>query len=253
MAARPTRDCSGRVASVRRAEVDCSGVLRETHERGVGKDADMSFLNFLGASTLVAGHRCPRERGRHRGAGRCGAHRGDGRDPGRKRGTRVQLDRVAYGDRLRCRWRLEPRGRSAPALPRSRRPAAFVAVDRFAALSHGLSAFCVPRGGAGTGASKATPLTDPVAREFAHVRREGSSLAVASISVPGPRGASAAGSDRTRSSARPSPDRRDRAGGQGAHGAGPPGRGCPGGGRRPAPLPRRQAPRPAARHRELSR
>jgi len=65
-----------------------------------------------------------------------------------------------------------------------------VAVDRFAELSHGLSAFCVPRGGAGTGASKATPLTDPVAREFAHVRREGSSLAVASISVPEPRGAS---------------------------------------------------------------
>lgn len=65
-----------------------------------------------------------------------------------------------------------------------------VVVDRFASLSHGLSALCVPRGGAGTGVSKATPLTDPVAREFAHVRRQGSSLAVASITVPGPRGAS---------------------------------------------------------------
>ena len=65
-----------------------------------------------------------------------------------------------------------------------------VVADRFAALSHGLSAFCVPRGGAGTGVSNATPLTDPVAREFAHVRREGSPLAVASISVPEPRAAS---------------------------------------------------------------
>lgn len=65
-----------------------------------------------------------------------------------------------------------------------------VVADRFAALSHGISTFCLPRDGAGTGVSKATPLTDPVAREFAHVRREGSSLAVASISVPQPRGAS---------------------------------------------------------------
>ena len=59
-----------------------------------------------------------------------------------------------------------------------------VLVDRFAAVSHGLSAFCTPRGGPGAGTPKATPLTDPVAREFAHARRRGSPLAVASISVP---------------------------------------------------------------------
>ena len=62
-----------------------------------------------------------------------------------------------------------------------------VVVDRFATLSSGLSGYCVPRGGAGHRGPKATPLTDPVAREFAHVRREGKSLAVASISVPGSR------------------------------------------------------------------
>jgi lipopolysaccharide/colanic/teichoic acid biosynthesis glycosyltransferase len=59
-----------------------------------------------------------------------------------------------------------------------------VLVDRFAALSIGLSTFCLPRGGARSRTPNAMPLTDPVAREFAHVRRQGSPLAVASISVP---------------------------------------------------------------------
>ena len=96
---------------------------------------------------------------------------------------------MADRDRLRCRRRLSLEGGEL-LLYLGLGGVLLVVVDRFATLSHGLSAYCVPRGGAGTGGSKATPLTDPVAREFAHVRREGTSLAVASISVPEPRGAS---------------------------------------------------------------
>jgi lipopolysaccharide/colanic/teichoic acid biosynthesis glycosyltransferase len=65
-----------------------------------------------------------------------------------------------------------------------------VLIDRFAALSVDLSTFCLPRGGARGRDSKTMLLTDPVAREFAHVRRQGSPLTVASISVPTRRGAS---------------------------------------------------------------
>jgi lipopolysaccharide/colanic/teichoic acid biosynthesis glycosyltransferase len=63
-------------------------------------------------------------------------------------------------------------------------------VDRFAAFSLGLTTFCLPRGGADRRTPTTMPLTDPVARSFAHVRRQGSPLAVASISVPNGRGAS---------------------------------------------------------------
>jgi lipopolysaccharide/colanic/teichoic acid biosynthesis glycosyltransferase len=61
-----------------------------------------------------------------------------------------------------------------------------VVVDRFAALSVGLSAFLVREGGAGTRALRSAGLTppDPIARDFARARRERSPLAVASISVP---------------------------------------------------------------------
>jgi lipopolysaccharide/colanic/teichoic acid biosynthesis glycosyltransferase len=58
-------------------------------------------------------------------------------------------------------------------------------VDRFAALSVGLSAFLLRDSAAG---SLAPP--DPIARDFARVRREGSPLTVASISVAPSRGAS---------------------------------------------------------------
>jgi lipopolysaccharide/colanic/teichoic acid biosynthesis glycosyltransferase len=61
-----------------------------------------------------------------------------------------------------------------------------VVVDRFAALSVGLSAFLLREGGAGTRALRSAGLTpaDPIARDFARARRERSPLAVASISVP---------------------------------------------------------------------
>jgi lipopolysaccharide/colanic/teichoic acid biosynthesis glycosyltransferase len=62
--------------------------------------------------------------------------------------------------------------------------------DRFAALLLGLSTFCVPRGGVRTRTPITMPLTDPVAREFAHVRRHGWPLAVVSVSVRKGRGAS---------------------------------------------------------------
>jgi Bacterial sugar transferase len=65
-----------------------------------------------------------------------------------------------------------------------------VLADRFAALLHGLFTFCVPRGGARTRTPITMPLTDPVAREFAHVRRHGWPLAVVSVSVLKGRGAS---------------------------------------------------------------
>ncbi len=63
-------------------------------------------------------------------------------------------------------------------------------VDRFAELSVGLSTFCLPDGGAGTRTPGTTTLTDPVAREFAHARRQGLTLSVVSISVPHVRGTS---------------------------------------------------------------
>ena len=56
-------------------------------------------------------------------------------------------------------------------------------VDRFAVLSVGLSAFLLKDSAAGT---LAPP--DPIARDFARVRREGSPLTVASISVARTRG-----------------------------------------------------------------
>ena len=54
-------------------------------------------------------------------------------------------------------------------------------VDRFAGLSFGLSPFLLEEGAA---------APDPIARDFARVRRERSQLTVASISVAGTRGAS---------------------------------------------------------------
>jgi lipopolysaccharide/colanic/teichoic acid biosynthesis glycosyltransferase len=65
-----------------------------------------------------------------------------------------------------------------------------VLADRFAALLLGLSTFCVPRGDARARTPTTMPLTDPVAREFAHVRRHEWPLAVASVSVLKGRGAS---------------------------------------------------------------
>ncbi len=61
-----------------------------------------------------------------------------------------------------------------------------VVVDRFAALSVGLSAFLLRDGSAGPRALFAATLSppDPIARDFARARRERSHLAVASISVP---------------------------------------------------------------------
>jgi lipopolysaccharide/colanic/teichoic acid biosynthesis glycosyltransferase len=65
-------------------------------------------------------------------------------------------------------------------------------VDRYAVLSLGLSAFLLEDGLAGTRTLRSTTLAppDPIARDFARVRREESQLAVASVSVPGGRGAS---------------------------------------------------------------
>ena len=54
-------------------------------------------------------------------------------------------------------------------------------VDRFAGLSFGLSPFLLEEGAA---------APDPIARDFARVRRERSQLTVASISVAGARGSS---------------------------------------------------------------
>jgi lipopolysaccharide/colanic/teichoic acid biosynthesis glycosyltransferase len=63
-------------------------------------------------------------------------------------------------------------------------------VDRFAALSVGLSTFVVPTTGAGIRAGGTMTLTSPVTRELAHARREGWPLSVVSISVPPGRGSS---------------------------------------------------------------
>jgi lipopolysaccharide/colanic/teichoic acid biosynthesis glycosyltransferase len=62
-------------------------------------------------------------------------------------------------------------------------------VDRFAARAVSLSLFCLPQGGAAVRPAKAATLIDPVAREFAHARREDLPLTVASIAVPRTRGA----------------------------------------------------------------
>jgi lipopolysaccharide/colanic/teichoic acid biosynthesis glycosyltransferase len=64
--------------------------------------------------------------------------------------------------------------------------ALMLVVDRFAVLSVGLSAFLLRDAAAGTRALRSAPLAppDPIARDFARVRREESRLAVASISVP---------------------------------------------------------------------
>lgn len=59
---------------------------------------------------------------------------------------------------------------------------------RFADLAIGLSAFCLPASGPGLRTPGTMTLTDPVAREFAHARREASELSVASLSVPAERG-----------------------------------------------------------------
>ena len=65
-------------------------------------------------------------------------------------------------------------------------------VDRFAALSVGLSAFFVTDGAAGSRTLRSATLAppDPIARDFARVRREESHLTVASISPAGARGSS---------------------------------------------------------------
>jgi lipopolysaccharide/colanic/teichoic acid biosynthesis glycosyltransferase len=65
-------------------------------------------------------------------------------------------------------------------------------VDRFAALSVGLSAFFLRDGAAGSRTLRSATLVppDPIARDFARVRREGSPLAVACISVAGSRASS---------------------------------------------------------------
>jgi lipopolysaccharide/colanic/teichoic acid biosynthesis glycosyltransferase len=63
-------------------------------------------------------------------------------------------------------------------------------VDRFAALSVGLSTYVVPTTGAGIRTPGTMTLTSPVARELAHARREGWPLSVVSISVPPRRGSS---------------------------------------------------------------
>jgi lipopolysaccharide/colanic/teichoic acid biosynthesis glycosyltransferase len=59
-------------------------------------------------------------------------------------------------------------------------------VDRFAVVSIGLSGFWIRDGTLGTRTLRSPTLAppDPIARDFARVRREGSDLAVASISVP---------------------------------------------------------------------
>ena len=65
-------------------------------------------------------------------------------------------------------------------------------VDRFAALAVGVAAFILTHGTTGTRTLRAATLAppDPIARDFARVRREGSQLTVASLSVAGSRGAS---------------------------------------------------------------
>lgn len=70
--------------------------------------------------------------------------------------------------------------------------ALLLVVDRFAALSVGLSAFFLRDGVAGTRTLRSATLAppDPIARDFARVRRDESHLAVASISVGGNRGSS---------------------------------------------------------------
>lgn len=70
--------------------------------------------------------------------------------------------------------------------------ALLMVVDRFARLSVGLSAFLLKDGSAGTRTLRSATLAppDPIARDFARVRRDGSPLAVASISVAEGRGTS---------------------------------------------------------------
>jgi lipopolysaccharide/colanic/teichoic acid biosynthesis glycosyltransferase len=63
-------------------------------------------------------------------------------------------------------------------------PVLLIVVDRFAVLSEGLSAFVLSDGAAGR---RSPP--DPVARDFARVRRERAPLTVASIAAAQPRGA----------------------------------------------------------------
>jgi lipopolysaccharide/colanic/teichoic acid biosynthesis glycosyltransferase len=165
-------------------------VLRETKERVIGKDAGMLFLIFLGACTLI-------------GLATAVLASGDGAGVLGVAALIAAIGAILAGNAQRVsNWIAWPAAIACVVvggvgleggellLYFGLGALLLVAVDRFAALSRGLSAFCVPRGGAGTGVSKATPLTDPVAREFAHVRRQGSPLAVASISVPEPRGAS---------------------------------------------------------------
>ena len=63
--------------------------------------------------------------------------------------------------------------------------------QRFATVAVDLSAFSLPEGeGGGRRTLHTTTLADPVAREFARARRDESRLTVASIAVPGTRGAS---------------------------------------------------------------
>jgi len=156
----------------------------------IGKDAEMLFLIFLGASTLI-------------GLATAVLASGDGAGVLGVAALIAAMGAILAGNSERVsNWIAWPTAIACVVagglsleggeflLYLGLGGLLLVAADRFAALSHGISAFCVPSSGAGTGFSKATPLTDPVAREFAHVRREGSSLAVASISVPEPRGAS---------------------------------------------------------------
>jgi lipopolysaccharide/colanic/teichoic acid biosynthesis glycosyltransferase len=188
--AAPTGDCSGPVGAVGRAEGDWSGVLRESNERAIGKDADMLFLIFLGACTLIGLATAVLASGD--GAGLLGVAVLVAAMGAILAGTSERVSNwIARPAAIAC---VVAGGLSLDGggllLYLGLGGLLLVVVDRFAALSQGLAAFCLPRGGAGAGVSKATPLTDPVAREFAHVRRDGSSLAVASISVQEPRGAS---------------------------------------------------------------
>jgi lipopolysaccharide/colanic/teichoic acid biosynthesis glycosyltransferase len=156
----------------------------------IGKDAEMLFLTFLGASTLIGLATAVLASGG--GAGLLGVA---------ALVAAMGAILVATSERVPY-WLAWPAAIACVVVGGSNLEGGelllylglggllLVVVDRFAALSRGVSAFCVPRGGAGTGASKATPLTDPVARELAHVRRDGSPLAVASISAPERRGAS---------------------------------------------------------------
>ena len=151
----------------------------------------MLLVMWLAGCSLVAVDvRRPREGRRSLAARLRGDHGRPGHGAGRSRGAAAPVGHLAA--RRSHAW---ASARSATAARTSLillglGAVLMLVVDRFAALSVGLSAFFVTDGAAGSRTLRSATLAppDPIARDFARVRREESHLTVASISPAGARG-----------------------------------------------------------------